>query len=477
MRIMGLVRLGVVSCFFAFSSVLAAAEVPPDGLPTGSADRAPAGEAAEEEVPKEPRELEMLITLRPPYAECYPGAPTDRLSIQYAMVDLCKQVGLKYGFGESSEHAEGKERRWVRPTFERVPLKQALAQMLDPHGLTYTVDEATVILKPKDPATAGKPAAGAMPPLPPGVADDPEIRQAIAAVPGATAIERAYNAAMAIARARLAQDAAKIQQEQMKVANGQQALARLRIEGGPLQAEYDRLAAEVREAEEEVRKWEERGDERNGIRYFASWELDLLNKWRQRLAERNARFDPVRRDLEAKQAEYMRQETQLQVAQRTAAALQQEYQAKFNGIVAEVHPKCAALLGVEVEKTAQKIEAQLSAKLGRVFSPGQYTWTANGKEVGRVTFAADGTFRGLGGERGRWEMTEEGVVATLGEWRWLFRAGPADTMLGTGRTEDVVKGVQKAVLRPVKPEKEPKAAPDTPNQPQPPAAEPVAAQG
>jgi hypothetical protein len=448
-----------------FPCVLGAAESgaggqPPDARPTASA-------------PDALPQLQKPVTLQPPYAESYPGAPTDRLFVEYAVKALCDQVGLPYGFDASRRNVGSKAALWVRPDFTNVPMQQALTQMLEPQGLTFSVDGTAIVLQLKGTATLPGQVAvvpptatgpGALPAAAGPVTDD-EIKQAIAAVPGATAVERARNAAIAIAQGRLVQEGMKLQQEQQKVAQAQASLADLRRQGEPLQAEADQLAVGVREAEENFRKAEERGREENGVRYFASWELDEFNKWRQRLLERRARYEPVRQELEAKLAEYHRQDTQFQVAQRSLAALQQEYRAKFNAIYAEVYPRCAAVLGVQVEKTANEIKAQQRDKLDTIFQPGRYTWTANAEELGEVTFDPDGTYHGLGGEQGRWEVTPDGLAVTQGEWRWVFRAGPMKALLGSGRTSNIADGVQKALLRPVEPAAEAKPAPPAPAEP------------
>ena len=96
-----------------------------------------------------------------------------------------------------------------------------------------------------------------------------------------------------------------------------------------------------------------------------------------------------------------------------------------------------------------------------------------------MTFGPDGTFRGLeeqAAPAGRWEMTEEGLVVAQGEWKWLFQAGPMNSMLGTGRSADIAKGVRKAMLRPVEPAAEPVATDPPAAQPQPAAAQPAAAE-
>ncbi len=89
------------------------------------------------------------VTLKPPYHESYPGAPTDKLSLQYAVKEILGQVGLSYDSKGSSKNASDECRRWVYPNFENVPCRDALDKLLVPFSLTYEVDGETVRLKRK----------------------------------------------------------------------------------------------------------------------------------------------------------------------------------------------------------------------------------------------------------------------------------------------------------------------------------------
>ena len=57
------------------------------------------------------------VTLKPPYHESYPGAPTDKLSLQYAVKEILGQAGLSYDSKGSSKNASDECRRWVYPNW------------------------------------------------------------------------------------------------------------------------------------------------------------------------------------------------------------------------------------------------------------------------------------------------------------------------------------------------------------------------
>ncbi len=87
------------------------------------------------------------VTLTPPYPASYADAPTDRLSLQYAVSEICKQVGVGYQFAKSRDLAGSECRRWVTPRFENVPADQALDQLLRPLGVSYVIDEKGLYLR------------------------------------------------------------------------------------------------------------------------------------------------------------------------------------------------------------------------------------------------------------------------------------------------------------------------------------------
>ena len=85
----------------------------------------------------------------PPYPASYPGAPTDKLSIQYAVMEILKQVRLKYDFNGSRNRTDPVCRQWCQPHIVNQPWPAALETILAPVGLSYDLNGDTVILKRK----------------------------------------------------------------------------------------------------------------------------------------------------------------------------------------------------------------------------------------------------------------------------------------------------------------------------------------
>jgi len=87
------------------------------------------------------------VSLTAPYPSSYKGAPRDKLSVQYAVIEIVKQVGLRYDFKTSYANTNPICRRWVRPRIRNQTYQKALVSILRPVGLTYRITDGTVILK------------------------------------------------------------------------------------------------------------------------------------------------------------------------------------------------------------------------------------------------------------------------------------------------------------------------------------------
>jgi hypothetical protein len=95
------------------------------------------------------------------------GAPTDRISVQYAIAEVGKQVGLGYDYNASSASADPMRRNLITPKIKDATCSQALREILEPQGLRYTIVERKIVLQkaegePKEgkSAAAQEPKAG-----------------------------------------------------------------------------------------------------------------------------------------------------------------------------------------------------------------------------------------------------------------------------------------------------------------------------
>ena len=82
----------------------------------------------------------------PVYPLSYPNAPTDKLSVQYAIIEIAKQAGLEYNWDASFMNTDPICRQWVRPNIHDQLCKNALLQILDPVGLTFRIENGQIVL-------------------------------------------------------------------------------------------------------------------------------------------------------------------------------------------------------------------------------------------------------------------------------------------------------------------------------------------
>ncbi len=86
------------------------------------------------------------VTLVPPYPAGYPGAPTDRISVQYAVIAVADQAGIGYDWNTSFIYTDPVCREWIAPVIVNRPFAQALETILGPVKLTYTISKGKIIL-------------------------------------------------------------------------------------------------------------------------------------------------------------------------------------------------------------------------------------------------------------------------------------------------------------------------------------------
>ena len=66
----------------------------------------------------------------------------DKLSVQYAVIAVCKDVGIPYQWDKSAKLADPERKRFIKPVhIKDVPLEKALLDILTPVGLQFGLDE------------------------------------------------------------------------------------------------------------------------------------------------------------------------------------------------------------------------------------------------------------------------------------------------------------------------------------------------
>jgi hypothetical protein len=85
-------------------------------------------------------------TLLPPCPSSYEEAPTDKISVQYAVIEIAKQAGVGYEWNISAAYADPIRRLWSTPVILNQPLSKALKTILRPVNLTYTIARGKIII-------------------------------------------------------------------------------------------------------------------------------------------------------------------------------------------------------------------------------------------------------------------------------------------------------------------------------------------
>ncbi|MBN1570031.1 MAG: hypothetical protein JXA73_19455 [Acidobacteria bacterium] len=90
--------------------------------------------------------LGNLVTLVPPYASVPNHDPDGRISVQYAVIEIGKQVGLGYDWDTSFKNTDPACRTWIRPKIKNKSCHKALEKILKPVHLTYSVNYGKIVL-------------------------------------------------------------------------------------------------------------------------------------------------------------------------------------------------------------------------------------------------------------------------------------------------------------------------------------------
>ncbi len=113
------------------------------GRPTAAAPPLPAA------VPQGGVPPKTRVSLTRPYPESYPGADTHRMSLQFAVQELARQVGLGYNRAKSDENIGSTARMWVTPDIENEPFDEAMSDLLRLMRVRYQIVDGAVVLVEK----------------------------------------------------------------------------------------------------------------------------------------------------------------------------------------------------------------------------------------------------------------------------------------------------------------------------------------
>jgi len=91
--------------------------------------------------------LATKVTLTQPYPLSYAGDESNRITVQYAVIQLAKQAELGYDWDASQANAGEVCRKYITPEIEGIPLHEALARILTPEALTYDIRGGKIVLR------------------------------------------------------------------------------------------------------------------------------------------------------------------------------------------------------------------------------------------------------------------------------------------------------------------------------------------
>ena len=92
-------------------------------------------------------QLATKVTLTKPYPLHFDGDESDRITVQYAVIELAQQAKLDYDWGASQTNVGDVRRKYITPEIEGIPLREALAKILKPEALTYDIRNGKIVLK------------------------------------------------------------------------------------------------------------------------------------------------------------------------------------------------------------------------------------------------------------------------------------------------------------------------------------------
>jgi hypothetical protein len=91
--------------------------------------------------------LATKVTLIKPYPLHFAGDESDRITVQYAVIEVAKQAKLGYDWDASKANAGEVCRKFITPEIDGVPLREALDKILKPETLTYDIRDGKIVLK------------------------------------------------------------------------------------------------------------------------------------------------------------------------------------------------------------------------------------------------------------------------------------------------------------------------------------------
>jgi len=90
--------------------------------------------------------LREPVSLVVPYPEYYKDSPVHQIPVQYAVLELLKQVGVKCDRAASQRAAGAAWAQWITPEIKELPCDIALEKILKPLRLMYRIHKGKVVI-------------------------------------------------------------------------------------------------------------------------------------------------------------------------------------------------------------------------------------------------------------------------------------------------------------------------------------------
>jgi TonB family protein len=91
-------------------------------------------------------QLTQPVTLVPPYNTVQPGEETDRISVQFAVMAIARQLGLDYNWEKSAKNLNVIARQWTRPYIKNRSGQESLDMICRPLNLLFWVETGKIVL-------------------------------------------------------------------------------------------------------------------------------------------------------------------------------------------------------------------------------------------------------------------------------------------------------------------------------------------
>jgi hypothetical protein len=259
-----------------------------------------------------------------------------------------------------------------------------------------------------------------------------------------------YEATIAAAR-QLAAARALVEEAWQVAARIQADSERIWQEGTEAQNARDYWRAVAANKRERQRYWELQGVDVGDFMLYTSIQEYYYAKYKREAEQAELERDRAASQVRHLQQEYDRLSADFQQAEAGYWYRRNAYDASFADLyAAKFAERRAALAARAREHQKSNAESRLD-RLKAEQVPGTYTWMENGRELGRLTIARNGSFTAAASDYGKaekWQIDEDGLHLSFEEAEWVFLPGPQNCLVGLCAGPALEDKDRKAMLQP-----------------------------